>query len=321
MSNFEEGINQAKIAVLGDIAPPRVNKFIKENNIPNIDKPNTKFSRYSIEDCRKIILNLSKLPRVIKKKRQVFSNLKGGVGKTTMCYQVSAHLALMGYKVLVIDSDAQANFTTTCGIDYNNQFYTIYDCIIKDKNIKEATKEIYQGFYCIPSNGALARLEPDLAKLDNYNSIMQKVLAPIEDEFDFIFIDASPSLNISNKVFQAYVDIIHIVCETQPYSVDGLKKTFEELIPYFDYIGKEVCDINIIPNKYEYRTISSAESMAALKRYYSEYLKTDFAIRRSEDFVLTTKVHKPLSFFAKTKSNAMEDVIELLHYIIQKSTL
>jgi chromosome partitioning protein len=59
--------------------------------------------------------------------------------------------------------------------------------------------------------------------------------------------------------------------------------------------------------------------MTVLKNYYSEYIKPDFAIRKSEDINTSSKLSKPLAFFAKKNSNALEDVIEMVHYIIKIS--
>lgn len=77
---------------------------------------------------------------------------------------------------------------------------------------------------------------------------------------------------------------------------------------------------NIIPNKYEDRTTNSAEAMTVLRTYYSESLKPDFAIRRSEDMITSSKLCKPLAFFAKKNSIALQDVLDMCHHIKDIST-
>jgi chromosome partitioning protein len=82
-----------------------------------------------------------------------------------------------------------------------------------------------------------------------------------------------------------------------------------------------LCELNIIPNKYEDRTSSSAEAMTALREYYRSYIKEDYAVRRSEDINTAAKLGKPLAFFAKKNSIALADIIELLQYFLEKYTM
>jgi chromosome partitioning protein len=82
--------------------------------------------RYSVEQARNIIFaNIKK--STINKKRHAFYNFKGGTGKTSICYQVSSHIALLGYKVLVIDADPQGHLSTSCGLYSDENHFTLYE--------------------------------------------------------------------------------------------------------------------------------------------------------------------------------------------------
>ena len=81
----------------------------------------------------------------------------------------------------------------------------------------------------------------------------------------------------------------------------------------------EKADVIVIPNKYEDRTASSAEAMTVLREYYSEYMKPDFAIRKSEDINTAAKIGLPLATFCKKNSIAFADIMELIRYLLNES--
>jgi hypothetical protein len=80
-------------------------------------------------------------------------------------------------------------------------------------------------------------------------------------------------------------------------------------------------EVLIIPNKYEDRSTTSAQAMSFLVKSYSEYLISDFAIRKSEDFLRSAREQLPISFFCKANSMAFEDVRDYLRILINKSAI
>lgn len=317
MINIEkDGITQKTMALLASVSPSAVSRFITGNHISSFETGGQRNLRYSIKDVRNIVKSLRDDATPITKKIHVFYNFKGGTGKTSICYQVSSHVALMGYKVLVIDADPQAHLSTSFGILNNSENLTLYDCIVGKQNPKNIIKEIYSGLDCIPSNLSLTRLEVDLNNMPKREERLSMELEQIKNNYDFIFIDTNPTISILNRNIVTCADFINIVCETQPYSVNGLKLLMEDLEQFFFHMQMNKPSITMIPNKYEDRTASSAESMTALKAYYCEYIKEDFAIRKSEDIVTSSKLGKPLAFFAKKNSIALEDIIELVHDVV-----
>jgi chromosome partitioning protein len=114
-------------------------------------------------------------------------------------------------------------------------------------------------------------------------------------------------------------DMINIVVETQAYSLNGVKLLLGDIFNLVNSQGKNSPEILMIPNKYEDRTVISGEAMSILSGSYFDYLKPDFAVRRSEDFNIASKISKPLAFFCRYNSLAFEDIVEMLRYIIQRS--
>ena len=320
MDTINWGLTQKVIAELsGTTHYSTISRYIKENNYKPIESSSTKNLKYKIEDARKIISHFGKISKDIVKKKHAFYNFKGGVGKTSICYQVSSHISLMGYKVLVIDSDPQAHLTSSCGFGSENSLLTLYDAVVGKIKIQDIIKNVYPGFDCIPSNLSLTRLEAQLNQMPKREERIKFALESVESMYDFIFFDTNPTISHVNRNIITYVDVLNVICETQPYSLNGLKILWEDLRSFFDSMRIDSCDIFIIPNKYEDRTSSSAEAMTALKTYYSQYIKPDFAIRKSEDINTSAKLSKPLAFFAKRNSNAFEDIVELSKYILEIS--
>jgi chromosome partitioning protein len=121
--------------------------------------------KYDFEETRIILREIIGREYEIDKKVQVFFNFKGGTGKTTICHQVSIHMALLGFKVLAIDCDPQAHLTYALGIGEEEEKLTLYDVIVNKLPIKETIKNIYPGLDVIPSDLSLTRVELPLSHL------------------------------------------------------------------------------------------------------------------------------------------------------------
>lgn len=317
---LNHGLTQIFIAKLaGGVSSSTVSRFIKNNAIQPMPQSSSRNIRYAIGDVAKITYNLFTKKYKPVKKVQTFYNFKGGTGKTSLCFQVSTHLALLGFKVLVIDSDPQGHLSTSLSLRNDENFLTLFDVISGHSTLSEATHKIFDGLDCVPANLSLTRLEVVLNQMPKREERVKIALEPFLDQYDFILFDSNPTISQLNRNLITFSDRLNIVCETQPYSLNGLKILFDDLDRFCDSMQIKRPDISIIPNKYEDRTSSSAEAMTILREYYGQYMKPDFAIRKSEDINTSAKIGMPLSFFAKNNSIAFEDVVDLLHYLLDQS--
>ena len=322
MQSYDEyGLTQRLMARLATVNPSTINRYIAEHSIESIPSSAQKRLRFSPKNTRKILNEFIKSRHPIsgRKKVQSYYNFKGGTGKTSVCFQVSTMLALCGYEVLVVDADPQGHLSTSLGYDTSQNYFTLYDLIIKDIPFNETVKNIFEGLDCIPSNLSLTRLETSLNEQPKREERLKLSLAPYCDRYDFIFFDANPTISHLNRNVLTCSDVVNIVCETQPYSLNGLKLLMEDITRFYKSMALEKPEIMIIPNKYEDRLGSSAEAMAALRKYYLDYVMKDFAIRKSEDINTAAKLRMPIGFFCKSNSNAFEDFKDLALEIIKKS--
>ncbi|MBW8309190.1 MAG: ParA family protein [Candidatus Paracaedibacteraceae bacterium] len=325
MNSFSSiGITQKMISILAGVNLSTVNRWITKNNVQALPKAheNSRNVRYPIGEIRKFFQEYVVL-KELKNNDLVLSfyNFKGGTGKTSICYQVSTHLALMGYNVLVIDADPQGHLSTSLGFDNNHNFPTLFDVVQSKITIDEAIVNIFPGLNCIPSNLSLTRLEVVLSNSTKREEILLRQLENLRGKYDFIIFDSNPTISLLNRNILVCSDLISIICETQPYSLNGLKMLMEDMTVFFSVMRMELPEILIVPNKYEDRSTNSAEAMTVLRQFYSQFMMTDFAFRKSEDIPTSAKQSLPLAFFARANSLALEDTKDLIPAILNRLQL
>lgn len=165
-----------------------------------------------------------------------FVNQKGGVGKTTTVLNLSAFLAQMGKKVLVIDLDPQANLTSGLGYEIptpkslageepeaQEKEPSIYKLLIGEQKASEvfvSTK--IDNLFLIPSSLDLAGAEIELVNQFSRESLLKNALKGFSSQYDYVFVDCPPSLGILtiNALVAAQKIIIPIQCEY--FALEGL---------------------------------------------------------------------------------------------------
>ncbi len=153
------------------------------------------------------------------------ANQKGGVGKTTTAINLAAAIAVLDKKVLLVDSDPQANTTSGVGISESEVEYSLYDCLVDPDLMPEAIiKTSVPNLDLIPSNIDLVGAEIELVGMDKREYSLKKGLKKIKDQYDYILIDCLPSLGLItiNALTAADSVIIPVQCEI--FSLAGLSK-------------------------------------------------------------------------------------------------
>ncbi len=153
------------------------------------------------------------------------ANQKGGVGKTTTAINLSAGLAILEHKTLLIDADPQANATSGVGFDPKIIKTSIYECIIDEVKPKDIILETKTpGLDLLPAHIDLVGAEIEMINLPNREMMMRKVIDQVKDDYDFVIIDCSPSLGLITVNSLSASDSVIIPVQCEYFALEGLGK-------------------------------------------------------------------------------------------------
>lgn len=183
-----------------------------------------------------------------------FANHKGGVGKTTTTASVGSILASKGYKVLLIDLDAQANLTYSM-----KQLPDVYQSIYNILVFKESPQpyNISKNLDLIPSSQELAMVDIQLSSVIARERVLSRALSPIKENYDFILIDCPPSLGVLtlNACTFATDIIIPLIAEVLPFK--GLAMINEFISNVRECLNPEVHVSGVLITRWEKTKLTS----------------------------------------------------------------
>ena len=153
------------------------------------------------------------------------ANQKGGVGKTTTAINLAASLASLEKKVLLVDTDPQANASSGLGFDPSEVGHTVYECLCGGLSDQEAiVHDNIVGLDIIPSHIDLSGADLELVETERREFILNEVLRSVANNYDYVLIDCSPSLGLItvNSLVAADSVIIPVQCEY--FALEGISK-------------------------------------------------------------------------------------------------
>ena len=155
------------------------------------------------------------------------TNNKGGVGKTTSTVSIGSVLHAMGYCVLLVDLDPQANLTTHIGGSDLELGAHIGDLLAGSAAIRDVIMESESGLDFLPSSYELAMYEPGIQKKKEYYQLLRQALKPALPSYDFVLLDCPPSLQTFTYMALVAADAYVIPAEPEKFSYDGLRLVME----------------------------------------------------------------------------------------------
>jgi chromosome partitioning protein len=153
------------------------------------------------------------------------ANQKGGVGKTTTTVNLTASLAHLGYRVLVVDSDPQGNTTSGFGVEKTALRGSLYNALVDGEDLDVlVVRTMIAGLDLIPSTIQLAGAELEIAGIDEREFRLRKILESAKPWYDYIIIDTPPSLSLLTiNALTAASDVV-IPVQAEFYALEGLSQ-------------------------------------------------------------------------------------------------
>ena len=244
------------------------------------------------------------------------TNQKGGVGKTTTAINLSASLAAIGKKVLVIDADQQGNTTSGLGLDKNNMDLTIYNLFLGEATIVDIKQPTcVDGLEVLPANISLTGAEIELIGKEDREFILREELDKIKDEYEFIIIDCPPSLNLITINALTAADTVLVPIQCEYFALEGLEQLLhtislvkKRLNPYLEIEG-------IVFTMFDARTNLSLQVVEEVKRslgsnVYRSIIPRNVRLGEAPSHGLPIHLYDPKSKGAESYALLAEEVIE-----------
>jgi chromosome partitioning protein len=196
-------------------------------------------------------------------------NQKGGVGKTTTAVNLGAYLANFGKHVLLVDVDPQGNATSGIGINPRELDCGLYEALIDQKHISEVIKRTKHDHYNVaPSTPSLAGAGVELVSVDDREFRLARLLEAIKDEYDYLIIDAPPSLGLLTVNSLVAANEVLIPIQSEYYALEGLGQLLETINLVQNNLKPSLGIMGAVITMFDQRNKLSSQVMGELYQYF-----------------------------------------------------
>lgn len=211
------------------------------------------------------------------------ANQKGGVGKTTTAVNLSASLAVLEKKVLLVDCDPQANATSGIGFDPDTLEKSVYECILGQAEAKDVIIETdTPNLDLLPTRIDLVGAEVELVNEKGRENYLSKVLEPLRADYDYIIIDCSPSLGLITINALTASDSVIIPIQSEYFALEGLGKLLNTIRIVQTRLNPKLTIEGLLITMYDHRLRLARQVVEDVRSHFGQMVFNTLIFRNTK---------------------------------------
>lgn len=245
-----------------------------------------------------------------------FCNQKGGTGKTTSIVNLACFLALAQKKTLLIDVDPQANASSGLGVNRDELEFTIYE-VLTGKVSPDQTiiRSKVNNLYVIPSDASLSGAEIELVGLENREYSLRQVTTEVREKFDFVLLDAPPSLSLLTLNILVASDSVIIPIQCEYYALEGLSRLFHTIELVRERLNANLEIEGVLLTMADFRTRLTFQVIEEVRNFfpdkvYKTIIPRNIRLSEAPSFGKPIYFYDPFSSGAKSYFNLASEMLK-----------